>query len=331
MKKLMAARCKLTSYKGDGRTGEHPMDADDAEDSIGMRLQSQKYDNKIRYGESFEGVKKVYHAEMRRCKFNTIDLMKDEELQKEFDDNFVDGGTIYMVKIIIRQKGFQIDENSIVEWQIEPDNSGRTNHELNFAEFYVAQHVSKKIFDGYSGSGAHKNRPFFTGSFERQIGISATDAWYEDEYEDIIFFFDSLEESYNCERRLISELSKILPNEYQKGAYYANTGNKICKNHWAFSSMIGPIRLANIANGGQGRRPQLCHTGEWFIYQNKITKEIQIHENQVFHTDRENWRWEKVDRSMSVPGDRDQIDILKESARYLNIAPKYLKRLQDIY
>lgn len=35
----------------------------------------------------------------------------------------------------------------------------------------------------------------------------------------------------------------------------------------------------------------------------------------------------KVDRSESVPGCRDQIDILKESARFLNIAPKYLKRL----
>jgi hypothetical protein len=313
MKKLMAARCKLTSYKGDGRTGEHPMDADDAEDSIGMRLQSQKYDNKVRYGESFEGVKKVYHAEMRRCKFNTIHLMKDEELQKEFDDTFVDGATIYMVKIIIRQKGYIFGCNTLAnEWSIEPVKANYAfDNQINFAEFYVAHHATKKIFDGYSGSSSQKNRPFMN---EEMSNLFDYHYAYGDEYEDVIFFFDTLEESYNCERRLIQALSKTIPKEFQKGEYYRNTGNLACKETWAGSEFLGPIRLANIANGGQGRRPQ-----------------IQIHENQVYHTDRENWRWEKVDRSMSVPGHRDQIDILKESARYLNIAPKYMKRLQDIY
>ncbi len=319
MKKLMAARCKLTSYKGDGRTGEHQKLAEMKNCCFGMRLQSEHYGSFDRYGESFEGVRKVYHDEMRRTKFNTINMMKDEQLQKDFDENFVDGDTIYMVKIIIRQHAISFHGAS--EWQIEPDYS---DDECNFAEFYVAHHVTKKIFDGYAGSGTDRNKNYFPIDYE--LGILDSD-----EYEDVIFFFDTLEESYNCERRLISELSRIIPKEYQKGEYYRNNGNRLTGDVWACKAKIGPIRLANKANGGQGRRPQLCHTGEWFIYQNKITKEIQIHENQVFHADRENWRWEKVDRSMSVPGHRDQIDILKESARYLNIAPKYMKRLQDIY
>ncbi len=322
MKKLMATRCKLTSYKGDGRSREYNSDAEFRSQVFGLRMQSDYYHSSDRYGECFEGIRKVYHSEMRRCKFNTIDMMKDEQLQKEFDENFVDGDTICMAKIIIQQQSLDLHRNEAREWLIHPDNN--LDGECNFASVYVAHHVTKKIFDGYSGSSSDKRKNRLPAELQDSIFDS-------DEYEDVIFFFDTPEESYNCERRLIHALSKTIPKEFQKGEYYRNTGNRLTGNLWADANKIGPIRLANIANGGQGRRYQMCHTGEWFIYQNKITKEIQIHENQVYHTDRENWRWEKVDRSMSVPGHRDQIDILKESARYLNIAPKYLKRLQDIY
>ncbi len=294
-------------------------------------------ENAIRYGEQYANVAKVYNEERKKSKFNTTDLINSVKLQNEFDNEFPEGSTKYMVKIIITlvpiYSAMMPRKYKTIPQFIEGQPICRNPEfaDCFYADFYVAAHSSAKIFDNYKGSGKEKDFGFY---FHRRDLMK---------FDDIVFYFGTYEEAYKCERRLIAALKSVIPDDFQPADFYNANGcelvdipvdNIMSSGGYRYRRKhLGPIRISNIANGGQGRRPQMNHTGEWFIYKHKETREIQIYENEVQHPNWQEWTWEKIDRSQKVPGTRDQLTIIREAGEHglINIKPKFLQKLQDIY
>ncbi len=302
-----------------------------------IKWNNKHSENAIRYGEQYANVAKVYNQERKKSKFNTTDLINSVELQNEFDNEFPEGSTKYMVKIVITlvpiasstMKRLNKTSPQFIEGHPICRNPEFAN--CYYADFYVGFHTSKNIFDSYKGSG--KGKDFGFHFYPNDVM----------KFDDIVFYFETPEDAYKCERRLIAALSSVIPTDFQPADFYNANGCELVDipvdnvmssgGYRLRRKYLGPIRISNIANGGQGRRPQMNHTGEWFIYKHKETREIQIYENEVQHPNWQEWTWEKIDRSQKVPGTRDQLTIIREAGEHglINIKPKFLQKLQDIY
>lgn len=154
---------------------------------------------------------------------------------------------------------------------------------------YVCKETSRELFTSYTGSYGSTS----TGKLGNQHDV-----------QEIIFYHDNEYEALNHERWLITEFKNL-------------------QSH--FTDIECKLVCVNKANGGQGRPTiPLINYNQIYVYTNKLTNEIQIHDSPVKFPYPHLWNLHSFPRS-----DTNNLNALRQGIqnKWITVADRYLHLL----
>lgn len=237
---------------------------------------------------------------------NTTKIFMEKEINHEdFIEKFPNGVKKFQVKIIVNLKYTEDPQYA------EKSGSGYSV----LAGWYVASHVSDKHFDSYCGSGS--NPSYVDVAYYNETTI-----------QECIFYFETYEEMMIAERDIISGFRQVLHGHTNKNPAYGDCETALMEYngetyHW----------LLNVANGGQGRRPQKPFSNGllWYCL-NRFTKEVRFYDSMPYFGVR-NCDWELKELKSWEAADREILAHLRKSLslNLLNIRPHFAEILERMF